>query len=304
MNHELLRLIMAAQQATGGGGDPPPDPPPGLTLWREVTFEQPNGFNGWTNPSGVITDAYGDGRDGIDDAFMRMGWSGGPAIRSSEQAFNGGWAAKFIPAKDGVKGRCELEPLGNNAEGVERGLDHGVTYWLGYAFYNASPQQHSSWEINFQLHNSGPEKSGYGSTANPSIALMRNSDSTYQVAYRSNGPGGSRPEDFIGSIPVAANAWQRFVWKIKEHNPDGAGSPQGVLGLWTGGASGALTKHFELTGIQLGYVYADPQQQDAQVPKFGVYHGALDGSRLAYGDDFRISADPAADQHSVDPLTY
>jgi hypothetical protein len=111
---------------------------PAVELVRELTFEQPDGTNGWSDPAGVVFNwqDHPTGRHLVPDAQVRGATGINPPDISTTVAYRGERSAHFtMKPWSGSTYRTDMEMLGNRnaSPPIERVFHQGTTHLVGFA---------------------------------------------------------------------------------------------------------------------------------------------------------------------------
>ncbi|MEM9863050.1 MAG: hypothetical protein AAF938_15755 [Myxococcota bacterium] len=286
---------------TDGGNEVNPD----VELTREITFEQPDGTNGWEDSSSVIFNwrTASIGRDRVPDARVRMATSINVPTVVNDVTYRGDRAVRLVMEgwSSPQSFRQDLELIGNTSNGVDRRFRQGETHVVGFAMRI----EHATWpgegfQLYHQYHNPGPPKEGYGSTLNPAVSLVRTSNTDLSVILRDNRPGGERlntTHRIEGG--VRAGLWVRWVFKTRFANFDSG--ENGLVEVWSAEGREPLTMHFRVNDRPVGYAYED--DRDFEVVIFDMYGRPFQEDATVYIDEIRV-ADGDLDPSVVDPIRW
>lgn len=281
---------------------------PAVTLIREITFEQPDGTDGWSDPASVIFDwqDHPTGRDRVPGAFVRV--AGGinvPAL-SDTLAYRGARSARLTmqPWSSPDTFRTDMEMIGDVTASppIGRTFPQGTTVLVGFAMrIEHTTMLGGGFQLMHQYHNNNPARAGYGTTNNPALSLLRSNDTDMSVALRDNRPGGERLNTFE-SIPggVRAGQWVRWVFKTRFANFDSG--ENGLVEVYSAVGDEPLTMHFRVDDRPLGYAYENPAHT-YELIMFDMYGSPRQDDAVVYFDEIRI-AEGDLDPSVVDPIHW
>lgn len=283
---------------------------PSVPLVREITFEQPDGTNGWSDSDRVIfnwQDAA-TGRDRVPDAFVRGATGINVPDVATDIAYRGSRSVLLTMQPWGSRStfRTDLEMVGDvNADPPLSRLFHqGDTHMVGFAMrieHASADLSGGGFQLMMQYHNSNPARAGYGTSNNPALSMLRANDTDLQFALRDNRPGGERLNTFE-AIPggVRAGQWVRWVVKTRFNNFDSG--ENGLVEVWSATGRDPLAMHFRVDDRPLGYAYENPAHT-YEIIMFDMYGSPRQDDARVYVDEIRI-VDGDHDPSVVDPLSW
>jgi hypothetical protein len=268
----------------------------------QVNFEEPNGYNGWSNPDSVIF-MYGGvtnySREIVEDAEFRMNYDSAIAapVVTDEWSRTGTKSAKFESAPDGpLKARCEAATCGTYY--ASRRLLTNVRYLWGFSLKFAPSAatfggpNDPLWELYNQCSGNSTPKTGWGLSGNPIYALERASATELKLVTRYNKDDGTTETIFSDPFTIDLDGHNDFIVEFLWNNSGG----YVVVYL-------NRNKVAEYRG-RLGYVY-DNQSTATLATGFGIYAGnkgeVSAAGRTVYVANYRLTKDPAATLTDVDP---
>ncbi|MEM9861046.1 MAG: hypothetical protein AAF938_05495 [Myxococcota bacterium] len=278
---------------------------PDVELVREITFEQPDGTNGWGDAASLLFNwrFASTGRDRVPDAMLRMATGINVPSVVSDVTYRGEGAAMLVMEDWGQDTfRQDIEMVGDLDSGVDRRFRQGETHVVGFAMrIEHATYAGGGFQLYHQYHNSNPAKAGYGITNNPAVSLLRASNDDLTVAIRDNRPGGERLNTFERiEGGVRAGQWVRWVWKTRFANFDSGDN--GLLEVWSAVGDEPLQMHFRVDDRPIGYVYENPADGYETI-NFDCYGTPMQADAAVYVDEVRI-VDGDVDPSTVDPINW
>lgn len=295
--------IRDASSPDGGAPRSNPD----VELIREITFEQSDGTDGWTDSPSVIFNwqSASTGRANVPGAMVRMATGINLPTVVNDVVYRGDGAVRLVMQDWGRETfRQDIEMVGNNgaSPSVDRRFLQGETHVVGFAMrIEHASYPGGGFQLYHQYHNGSPPTAGYGVTNNPALSLLRVNDTDLQVALRDNRPGGERLNTFE-TIPggVRAGQWVRWVFKTRFENYDSG--ENGLVEVWSAVGDEPLAMHVRVDDRPIGYSYANPDHAYETI-NFDMYGAPLQEDAAVYVDEVRI-ADGDIDVDSVDPINW
>ena len=205
------------------GGDAGRVVNPSVSLVREITFEQPDGTNGWSDSESLIFNwrHAATGRDRVPDAFVRAATGINVPDIATDVAYRGDRSVRLTmqPWSSASSFRTDLEMVGDVTADppVSRLFHQGETHMVGFAMrieHASVDLGGGGFQLMMQYHNNNPARAGYGTTNNPALSMLRTNDTDLTFALRDNRPGGERLSTFE-AIPGGVRAGQWVRWVVK-----------------------------------------------------------------------------------------